>query len=89
MSWNILLVGTRAAVSAAVVQHTEFPMATSVAKYVAFAADSNPWVSVETRGDGANVQKLRIKFFTPVEESPVEVPLPTEAPPDAPAPAAA
>lgn len=74
MSWNILLIGTRAAVSAAVAQHSEFPLATAVAKFIAFAADPSPWVYLKTVGDGSNVEALRIDFFTPAAESPADKP---------------
>lgn len=69
MNWNILLIGTRAAVSAALETHSEFPMATAVAKYISFAADTSPSVLLETHGEGFNVKKLRVEFFTPLVAS--------------------
>lgn len=67
MNWNLLLIGPRASVSEAVAQHAEFPMATAVAKYITFATDSRPSVFLEARGTDANVEKLRIQFFTPLD----------------------
>ena len=85
MSWNIELIGTRAAVASQLVQFTAFPMATGVAKYVSFAADPNPWARVKTHGIDSNIHALQVEFFTPVPEAPTpveSVPQPvTEAPP--------
>jgi hypothetical protein len=82
MSWNIHLIGTRAAVSTAVVQFTSFPLATAVAKHIAFAPDPSPWVALESTGHDSNVYSLRIHFFTPAPESPAE-PVPEVTPPPA------
>jgi hypothetical protein len=81
MNWKIELIGTRAAVAGQIVQRTDVPLSTALAKYISFAADPNPWVTLKAHGMDANIHSLHLEFFTPAPEAPTPVePAPDSTP---------